>query len=336
MMCFGTRNRVVWQRPENGSSPPAPPQGARNIDEISAPCPNPTENIIVIGSEVSYDSFWWKMMFITPGLSNAQGSRRPPKWRDADRTTVFYVPNGYVHAELLPLEHLRDVLGINLVPLTSLRVLRKHLQNRTIDGKRHDVMNLSFYCHGLVGCFDLNYSGATRIRLGQSDLPSIDRSIFCSGGRIYSYACRTGVSVDKDAFSSLSEARPKESLAQALADHFGVQVHAFYTRTLFRDCIRDPSQAADIAEDLKGKRETQDGAVIDILDTHEGLPHPGQGLSTRLMGVISIPSWIRESGQVEEGTSEYSLWRKQGARFLPVGTDDPTGLPTVMAIFEPA
>ena len=171
--------------------------------------------------------------------------------------------------------------------------------------------------------------------LDNAKIGEISSDIFCNSGRIYSYACRTGVSKDGKSFNQLSDAEPETSLAQAMADHFDVKVHAFYTRTLFRNCIRNPSDSDSIATNMQEKRVKSEGEVISISDEHEGLPHAGQGLSHHVSGYGKTDIPLVSTGQEKEGTSEYSLWRKAGARFLPVGADTPAGLPNTMQTFKP-
>lgn len=293
-------------------------------DKVVQPCPPKTENIIIIGSEQYYDSFWWKMMFITPGFSIATGMKRPPYWQAADKTTVLYVSDGYVKAELLPIEWLKDNSAVNVQTINSIGKLISYLNNRNVGSQEHKIRHLLFMAHGLHDKIALNFYKRPNINVKTKQISAVKSDIFIPEGRIYSYACRTGVSVDDETFDNLEQAKPENSLAQKMADHFGVKVHAYYTRTLFRGCIRDPADSSSISQSLKQKREEQEGQIIQISDEHEGLPHPGQGASF----------WY-ETGQEEEGTSEYSLWRKAGARYLPTGANTPAGLPNTMQVFEP-
>ena len=305
------------------------------VDEFSGQCPAKTENIIVIGSELSYDSFWWKMMFMTPGVSTAMGSKVPPFWQLADKTTVLYVPTGYVKSELLSLEYLKDNMNVNLVPIQSIAEFNKYLSIREIDGEKYGILGLVFYAHGLHYGLELNYQKRPdEMLLDSSSIKALSSDLFATNGRIYSYACRTGVSVDGEDFASLDNAKPENSLAQAMANHFNVKVHAFYTRTLFRECIRDPKDSETIANSLKEKRKEAEGSVISISDEHEGLPHSGQGLRHHIAGYMKTDIPFVDTGQEKEGTSEYSLWRKAGARYLPVAASSPKGLPKDMIVFE--
>lgn len=298
-----------------------------SVGETVRRCPGPTENIIVLGSEENYNSFWWRMMFMAPGVGLAQGSLTVPRWMIAEKTTVLYVPNGYTRHERLPLDRLRDA-GIGIVRINALSDLVDYINTRTQDGIEHLILRLVLICHGLPGKFALNYWASPTIDLTTRNLINLSAAAFCPHARVYSYACRTGVWRDKESFASLAEAEPQNSLAQRLANHLGLPVHAFYTRTLFRECLRAPADSDGIAAAVKAGRVGRAGQVINISDEHEALPHPGQGASRfdRALGF----------GQEAEGTSEYTLWRKQAGRHMPVAAASPTGLPTNMHVFEPA
>ena len=301
-----------------------------DVGQVELPCLK-KENIIVIGSENSYDSFWFKMMFMSPGFSVALGMLFPPSWKLADLTTVLYVAEGYSKSELLVIEYLKDK-GCDVKKIKSVGDFKNAINIRKKDerGRDYKIQNLAFFCHGLHSRLALNYEGEKNIDITLRTLPSLNASSFCHGGRIYSYACRTGV-FERDyqlGFSSLKEAKPELSLAQKMADHFKVKVHAFYKRTFFRYTLRKPEDSADIATSLKEKREGNEGKVIAISSEHEALPHSGLADSGWDIGPL-------ETGPIGEGTHEYALWRKAGARALPIVADSPAGLPDRMNIFKP-
>lgn len=317
--------------PEVQPNPPFEP--GSNVSQESQECPCKKENIIVLGSEQYYNSFWLKMMFMSPVFSIAAGYKLPTRWNPADKTTVLYVRQGYVRTEFLALEVLRDTHGVNLVPLNSVGQLTAYVNNRMHDGEEYKIQNLVFLAHGLADRLALNYWSSPSIDLRKRNIDAFNVSAFDRGGAIYSYACRTGTWVDQEAFSSAAQAEPQNSLAQYLADQCGVKVYAFMTRTLFRECIRDPGDSEAITASLVEKRETREGQVINISSEHEGLPHSGIGDSV-FIGGAPVPAGPLGSGQ-REGTADYALWRKAGARYLPVGGQTPSGLPNTMRVFDP-
>lgn len=302
-----------------------------DVGQVVLPCIK-RENIIVIGSELHYDSFWFKMMFIAPGFSLALGQKTPPSWRPADKTTVLYVSKGYVKSELLAIEYLKTK-GCTVKAIKSISDFKDAINTREKDkdGKEYKIQNLVFFAHGLANVICLNYP-LTNMDVGLDTITSLEKSAFTPSGRIYSYACRTGISVDDTGFgfSSLSAAKPENSLAQKMADHFDVKVHAFYKRTFFRYTLRAPSDSVRIADILKTEREKHEGEIIQIPSEHEALPHDGLDDN----GWDLWGTWF-DKGAVAEGVDNYALWRKAGARALPIVADTPKGLPDDMHVFEP-
>ncbi len=302
-----------------------------DIGQVDLPCLK-KENIIVIGSENYYDSFWFKMMFMSPGFSVALGMLFPPSWKPADLTTVLYVAEGYSKSELLIIEYLKNKgCEVKKIQAVSDVVNAINIRKKDERGRDYKIQNLAFFCHGLNSRLALNYRGEDdEMEINLNTLPSLKASSFCKDGKIYSYACRTGVSEDDlhMGFSSLKEAKPELSLAQKMADHFNVKVHAFYKRTFFRYTLRKPEDSAEIAKSLKAKRQGNEGKVIAISSEHEALPHKGLADSGWDIGPL-------ETGPIGEGTNDYALWRKRGARALPIVADSPAGLPDRMNIFKP-
>ena len=178
------------------------------------------ENIVFVGSEMSYNDFWWKMMFVAAACrlaSTGQGLR------PAHRKTLAYVDNGYTHSEKLTLEALRT-LGFDLVALHSSADVVKCLNRERDDFKLQDV---AFFSHGVVGQICLNYAHSVEVNVDEDNLSSIRSDAFASDGRIFSYACRTGTGKEdyKLGFKSKADAMPENSLAQKMADHLKVEVH---------------------------------------------------------------------------------------------------------------
>lgn len=174
-----------------------------------------------------------------------------------------------------------------------------HLRNRVIDGKEHKIRNLVFFCHGTPGTIAWNYPERPDIDLEPDDLIGLPSNIFSLGGRIFSYACQTA----------------RQGFGQSLADHFDVSVRAFYRRSFYELCLRDPSDSDRIATILREHRETQEGQKIDIPPDHEAFPHPGLG--------TNIPFTRGRA----EGTRNYALWRKGGAIGLPITGNTPAEQP---------
>lgn len=277
-----------------------------------------TENIIFIGSEQYYDSFWLKMMFIGAAYVKAKSLRK------ADKQTIAYVNEGYTFQEKLAIEHFRKNGKFDLVKLSTSSDLVNLLNQ---DRETYKLLDVAFFSHGVINQISLNYNGdGDAVDLSTANFSKVSAKAFAANGRLYSYACRTGVSVEdwKRGFNNEAEAKPEHSLAQKLADHFGIEVHAFLRRTFYGDVLREKSQSEVISSTLNSERETRNGQAIAIPPDHEALHHPGLADSLNPF-----------SGPKREGTDNYALWRKNGGLQLPTAASSPTGLPTAMRAFKP-
>lgn len=303
---------------EIGSSTTTPVENTKR-KEVKALVPK-TESIIFIGSEMYYKSFWLKMMFISAAYLTGD---KQANFRPANKKTIAYVEDDYTHLEKLTLDHLRDQKGFEIVKLASSSDIVSCLNKNRDEYKLLDVM---FFSHGVVGSICLNYSGDEDIDLSTTNVIQVNKKAFAPNGRIFSFACRTGVAVDDytRGFKNESDAKPDQSLAQIMANHFGIEVHAFLRRSNYGDVLREKSQSAKISESLRAARDEKDGQVIQLPPDHEALPHPGLG--NNLLPFM---------GPKKEGTDNYSLWRKGGGIRLPVAGNSPEGLPTEMRVFRP-
>lgn len=277
-------------------------------------CPPKTENIIIIGSEFEYvrAGFQLKMMFLSCGYATAGGTRNPPGWRPADRTTIGYVAKGYNRWELLNLDYLRDTHDVRIVRMTSVSDFTSLLNERGEGEEKHVIKNLALYCHGLDNYLALNYAGpGDNMRVYTRSLTRLPSDIFAPEGKIYSYACRTAMG----------------SYGQTLADHFGVTVRAFKRRTNYGNVVRNRSNHDTIAAQMKAARVGHEGERIALPPDHEAYPHPG----------LSDGFWpgVSDGGQAE-GINNYALWRLNGARELPVTGDTPEDQPTGIFTLRPS
>lgn len=274
-----------------------------------------TENLLFVGSEMWYDSFWLKMMFIGAAFVGAR------HMRTADKQTLAYVDKGYTRWEKLAIESLAAKRGFSTQTLTSTSSLLS-LLNR--DRDNFGLLDVMFFSHGVPGRIALNFWSSPSVDLSSSNYSQITKNAFVPNGCIYSFACRTGVSVNDDDFKNEADAKPENSLAQQLSNHFGIEVQAYLRRTYYGHVLRDSARSADITSTLRAARKTQDGNLIQIPPDHEALPHPGlaDGLN-------------RFSGPKREGTDNYALWRTAGGIGLPRAAETPMGLPTTVRSFRP-
>ncbi len=286
------------------------------------------KNIIFIGSEHHYDSFWLKMMFIAPGYTTAKGGG---PLRPADLTTVAYVNDAYTFLEKLPLETLREKHGCKLVTLASSDDIIAAM-NDTADveenGRKFAVklQDVVFFTHGLPSEITLNFEGSYAVTLDRTNLKKIRSDIFVDGGSIWSYACRTGNASLAPSFTSDAGAKPRESLAQKMAERFDVTVHAFISRSFYGKVIRDPALSDVIAKLVRDKREGHEHEVLNLSNAYEALPHPG---------LAETGSAFWGTGPIGEGTNGFALWYKAGALGMPGSGDTPKGLTPGLIEFKP-
>lgn len=281
------------------------------------------ENIVLVGSERWYESFKLKMMFIGPAVATVN---RSLDLRPAERTTVLFADHGYTRFEKLALEQLTARPDVKVLPVTTVAAIVNHFNTRPRgeqDGvpTKTLIQDVVIFCHGFPGKFAFNLSAlpGSPMDFTDSDLGSIDADVFVPGGCIVSYACRTGIALDKSEFVDDAAAKPEASLAKKMADHFGVDVFAYLTRTYYGDCLVSAGGFDALAKALSNARGAAAGGVVDLPPEHQGLPHPGIG------GVKA--RW--------EGTHDYVLWRKLGALAMPVGHDTPKGLSQSIRRFRP-
>ena len=317
-------NRTVdnWQR--LGTSKTSK-KSNKNRKSVTVKVPK-TENIILIGSEMHYDSFWWKMMFVAAAYPFIRSS----KFRKCNKATIAYMNNGYTHAEKLAIEWLENSIHADLVDFKAINSKEDLINTLKNNRNSFKIQDVAFFCHGLNGIITMNLDSKPKVNLEVSDLTSIPSSAFVASGKLYSYACRTGISDSfllraKDNYNDLSEAEPENSLAQRIADHFSIEVHAYYKRTSYAEIIRNKSESSSIVALLKEKRQNfSDSAILDLSNNYQALKHDG-------LAENGIPF---VSGARGEGTNGYALWRNNGGQNLPTAAGTPAGLPSHMAIFR--
>jgi hypothetical protein len=278
------------------------------------------ENILFIGSEMWYDSFWLKMMFIGAAFVGARGMRK------ADKQTLAYVDNGYTHLEKLALDELATEHGFRSLAIKSTSGVLALLNQDRLNFGLLDVM---FFCHGVNSKITMNFWSRPNVELTTNNFLSVNAKAFLPHGRIFSYACRTGVFIDEESFDSESDAQPENSLAQLMANHFNIEVHAYLRRTFYGNVLRPASQSSSISSTLNAKRDTYERSIIQIPPDHEALPH-------RDLGNTNPSNRLNPfAGSKREGTVDYALWRKAGGITLPSAAQTPTGLPTNMRTYKP-
>lgn len=295
-----------------------------------------TENIIFIGSEFDYDSFWLKNMFIASAYPFIKDRK---KFRACDTVTIAYVDYGYTHLEKLAIEGLGEEVSFPC----DIRFVPIYMQSQVIDifneqRETYKIQDLAFFCHGLNSVISLNYYSSPPINLTTSQINSLNPNIFISNGTAYSYACRTGVSKSDEEFSNLSSAKPDLSFAQKFSTHNNIKFHAFYKRSFYRNILFTLDESPYLSKDLRAKRKSNgDLGSFNLLTKHEALKHVGLGHTIVIKAPVRIPNFfdLIPMGNVGEGVEDYSLWRKGGGMNLPSTAETPLGLPKGIHIFQP-
>lgn len=321
-----------WQRIGQSSTSP---KSNTNRAVVSTKVPK-TENIVFIGSEYDYDSFWLKNMFIASAYPFIKDRK---KFRACDKVTIAYVDYGYTRLEKLAIEGLKEEINFPC----DIRFIPIYMQSQVIDifneqRATYKIQDLAFFCHGLNSVIALNYYSSPPINLTTSQIKSLNPNIFLSNGTAYSYACRTGISKSDDEFTKLSSAEPSLSFAQNFSTHNGINFHAFYKRSLYRNILFIPKESSSISKELRTKRSNNgDLSSFNLLTNYEALKHVGLGHTIVIKSPIKMPNFfdLIPGGNVGEGVEDYSLWRKGGGMNLPSTAETPLGLPTGIHIFKP-
>ncbi len=104
--------------------------------------------------------------------------------------------------------------------------------------KLREIAKLEFFSHGVIGKICFHYSNDAiehkRESSGELTRNSIDKlkdGLFASNGVIVSYACRTGININKESFQKGEYAGQNESLAQYMANKLNITVKAFERRS---------------------------------------------------------------------------------------------------------
>jgi|GEM_PF-1587943 len=303
--------------------------GFEVVDNISK-TENKTENIIIIGSEFSYNSFWWQMMFMACGYAVARAAIIPPGYSsDVNLTSMLVVSYGYSELEL---QRIKD--GIAALPHIKLVLLEKQAQlddfllTREKNGYLYKINNIVVFSHGMPFKIDLNYKHNENLIINNDLIDKLNSYMFADSAIFFSYACRTGAGTTKsDAINPKADA----SLAQYIADKLNITVKAFYRRTLYSYVLREPSISTEIAKVVKKERNLfKLQETIDISAEHEALLH--HGLGDELLDYLKVAIF---KGEVSEGVSSYALWRKHGALELPINGSTPSKFPSDFVTFKP-
>lgn len=121
-----------------------------------------------------------------------------------------------------------------------------------------EIKKLEIYSHGVIGFISFHYSSDIfkhkRVPdgvFGKSSVDKVNASIFARDAQVTSYACRTSIGEEGDKFPSSSAAKPENSLAQYMADKWGILIRAYERRSLYTNTYGTAKEIAE-ASNYKG------------------------------------------------------------------------------------
>ena len=258
-------------------------------------------------------------MFINQGLR--QLHLFPKTTADHSKQNILVVfQHGYTSNDISRINQYTKNLGARIVYVKTVAQFIEFLNARIEKGRL--IKRLVFYSHGVIGSISLHYGGDDE-QLGNfnnTSVKQIKKNIFHHDAQVISYACRTGIGVDKDSFKNSAEAKPETSLAQYMANQWKVTVKAFERRSLYAKTYGTASEikAVDEASKLLKEYETQlDRYNKKITSKKPIMPTNYKLLKTRRESKI-----IRDDNANNDGGPIMPL----GAWHPPTSGETPSGL----------
>ncbi len=204
--------------------------------------PDGKEKIIVVGSE----NRKWKLGFILPAMKYAKDLK---KSSGDEKVTILLFKAGYSDKQMSKIQKYvnKKVVAIQVVS-TSDEVVN-YFNNKSItssqSGRKEDPISfVSIFAHGYVGniAFGYHQGGKTETNsnFGEDQVKKINASSFKNGAILESWACRTGAGVDVEADTYKGDGwdtDAEKSLAQTMANHWGITVFAGQRRTEYGNIL---------------------------------------------------------------------------------------------------
>lgn len=286
-----------------------------------------TENIVIVGSEIHDKKPVNKLMFM------AQAVRRV---RISSVQTVIYFKHGYSSNMISEFEtSLKNYRkNIKIISIANIEELFNYLNTGYINqssegyrikpdkyGNRYKVGNIYIYSHGLPSriTFMLDWERYVNTNKIESTQKSLDNELnlsnytrlnpksFSTNSEIWSFACRTGLSIDNDSYFEIFTWGEERSLAQKLANRLDVKVHAYLKRSSY--------------ELTWGER--LDRINLKVADMLEKIDIP-----------IKKDDDFRAYKKQEKKIDKIYTWQPQGAYRDVIPGDSPSGPPACMCIFR--
>jgi hypothetical protein len=115
--------------------------------------------------------------------------------------------------------------------------------------KQREIKQLDLFAHGLVGTIEFGYelAKADSYRMRNAQAQMLNPEAFDLRGKIHSYACRTGLGIDADAYVSEGEdPLYEQSLAQLIANATQNPVWAFPRRSNYDQTYGNTDDRANL------------------------------------------------------------------------------------------
>ncbi|VXA92907.1 conserved hypothetical protein [Pseudomonas sp. 8AS] len=206
-----------------------------------------------------------KMRFINQGIRQLR--KYPEGKPDFSVQRVFLVFVDDYERQLL--DELRKVVegryGAQYREYDNISQLVDFILSRQRRGR--EIRQLDFFSHGVVGSIELGYELDKRdsYRLRDAQARRLVPEAFAYDGKIFSYACRTGLGIDAHLEVAEGEDPQYErSLAQMLANAAGTEVRAYPRRSNYdqtygnaQDRAQQVTAQNKVAADDRGERAYQ-------------------------------------------------------------------------------
>jgi hypothetical protein len=235
------------------------------------------------------------------------------------------------------------------------------------EAKTRFIKKLDIFSHGLVGSIEFGYhtDKADTYRLKAEQAKQLKPAMFDDDAIITSYACRTGVGVDREKFSEQMDKRYNKSLAQVLADNVDVTVHAYARRSNYDGTYGTAEErqtgikTESKVEAYNAKREAyraelnryekQSAAYAKKLADYR--QSSGQANASSLPGEappVPPKEPVKDFSDKDETLARHTMSQKMNQKECGIPIDEhgavrpvragdtPTGLPDVLLLFEPA
>lgn len=248
--------------------------------------PDGKEKIIAIGS----DNKSWNLRFALTGMKKARDLKE-----DAgdEQVTVLLFKAGYSDKQISRIQKYMNKEGIVVQVVTSSDDVVNYFNNKSISttqsGRKEDpISTVSIFAHGLPGEIAFGYHQSTedKYRFDKEDVKKIESSAFKTGAVIRSYACRTGNGND----NLKSNFEPENSLAQEMANQWGVTVYALQKRSDYENILPNNTTYGKLMEAIMMKDTTydKDAGSWDTDDAIDKVKYPVEGDTPE-----AAPGWTK-------------------------------------------